>query len=144
MPVYQNLPGVVETCHEVGCYFSCLFHYRDLIGLPTSIDLLNSMWSDAFNKGILDSGYNIIDPNSLCQLMEIPLQYIDGHFPPSTPLDSTIYRILCLFRNSNGFHHFVQGNDKNSIFYDPITPYSLTAKAPETIVDSLRLYKIIG
>ena len=140
--VYQNLPGVVETCHEVGCYFSCLFHYRDLIGLPTSIDLLNSMWLNSFNKGLLDSEYNIVNPNGLCNLMGIPLQYIDGHFPPSTPLDPTQYRILCLYRSTNGFHHFVVGNDKDNITFDPIFPYSRTAKAPETIVDSLRLFTI--
>jgi predicted ThiF/HesA family dinucleotide-utilizing enzyme len=53
-----------------------------------------------------------------------------------------VYRILCLFRPTNGFHHFVVGVDKLNIEFDPIMPYSLTARAPETIVDSLRLFDI--
>ena len=140
--VYQNDPKSLPLLHEFGCLFSSIYHYNDIIGVPTTIDELNSLWTSSVQKGYINSNSDIVNYAGIIALMELPLVYLDKHFPPSTPLDPTQYRILCLYRSTNGFHHFVVGNDKDNITFDPIFPYSRTAKAPETIVDSLRLFTI--
>ena len=142
MPVYQNDPKAIDTLHEYGCLFSSIYYFKEKIGFPTSIDELNSLWTTSIQQGFIDSKYVIQSCVGVIGLMGLPLTYRDAHFPPSTPVDTSVYRILCLFRPSNGFHHFVVGIDKMNIEFDPIMPYSLTARAPETIVDSLRLFDI--
>lgn len=143
MAVYQTDSNIMSL-HSEGCYFTCIYHYRDIIGAPTSLDQLESFWRKSLALRYIDEDFNIISPNGICELMDIPLKYRDAHYPPTQPLEPMTYRILKLFRPSNKFSHFVVGLDRGNISFDPIRGGSLTAKDPMTYVESVRLYDIVG
>jgi hypothetical protein len=144
MPVYQNDPKAIDTLHEYGCLFCSLNFYREIIGQTNTIDDVNTFWNQSLQQGFIDSGFVIQSYSGIISIMGLPLQYIDGHFPPSTIIAPNVYSIMALHRPSNGFTHFCVGNRKENLIFDPIQPYSLTAHDPATFVDSLRLFTIIG
>ena len=142
--VYQNDPKAVESLREYGCLFCSLAYYMDILVQTYSIDDMNTWWGIALQNKFIDSNFVIQSYSGVISILELPLEYIEGYFPPSTPVGADVYSIMALHRPSNGFTHFCVGSTKENLIFDPIYPHSLTAGDPATFVDSLRLFKIIS
>lgn len=118
-----------------------------------TIEELNDIWLNAIKIGAISGDLNldgdfddigqleITKPDILCSLLEIPLKYIDRHFPPDSSEQNGRYCIAAWFNPNTNFTHFVVGDGKGKVFYDPIYGGSKTVR--EGYVKSLRLYERI-
>lgn len=141
--IYQTQSSILSFYHDA-CYFCSIYYYKDILGLPTSLSEAEGLWISAINKGIIDSNFEIVDPQGLIDLMELPLKYRDAHYPPTTPIDPNTYVIeewQHYINQDETFYHFMVGDGKGNIIYDPIEGGSQTHKFGH--VYSLRLFDIV-
>jgi len=153
--IYQTDPAMDPRIQHYGCYFMSLAFYREkYMGHTWGAKELNALWQDAIDEGAISGDLNhdgdfddaaqldIVHPNALCELLGLPLRYIDGHFKPDAPEASGKYSIAAWYNPNTKFTHFVVGSGTGIVLFDPIGGGSRTVR--EGHVESLRLYERTG
>jgi hypothetical protein len=109
-------------------------------------------WEEAVKGGIISGDLNgdgdrdddgescIMDPNGLCRLLDLPLRYLDKHFPVTEKIEENHYAIVPWFNPRTQFTHFVVGLSR-PVEYDPIRGGSVTVR--EGWPKGLRLYEVL-
>jgi hypothetical protein len=145
MIYYQNQENMPDDLHHYGCYFMSL--------LSKNFDKLTQqqvigLWNDAKAKDIIendpkDAHYlEINNPDALCSLLGLPYKYVDGHFDPGTTVPENTFVVEQWYNKANGFKHFMVGDGKGNVSYDPIMGGSITHKVG--VLYSLRFYTLVG
>ena len=147
---YQNDPKSLDEVHHFACYVDSLYNYKSIYqNIDTSIYELNNIWITAKEKNIIDNNpksptyLEIIKPQELVNLMNLPLKYIPGHFSPNAKIPSNVY-VICNFYNARTkFIHFGAYDPINKkVLFDPIYPKSITFT--EGVLNSFRFYEILS
>ena len=133
-----------------GCYFLCLAYYGMRKGHEYTVKGLLHTWEEAMKGGILSGDLNgdgdrdddgesvLLDPNGLCKLLDLPLKYLDGHFPITTKTEERHFVIAPWYNPRTKFKHFVVGL-RRPVEYDPIRGGSVTVR--EGWPHSLRIFE---
>ncbi len=137
--------------NKYGCYFMSLAYYGNKIGNRYTVDSLIKIWGKAVKLKIISGDLNndgdvddagesiILDPNGLCRLLDLPLRYLDKHFPVETPISPNQFVIAPWYNPRTKYIHFVVGTSR-PVEYDPIRGGSVTVR--EGWPQSLRIYEV--
>ena len=123
-----------------GCYFmSILFLANKYAKVPLSTVVIGKIFNDCVEMGyILNSkGYSAFIQNAegIFKHLGLDCKYTNNHEPPKRNCSKNEFEILCL-QNSKGKKHFVVGDGKGHIAYDPMGTSSIDYK-----LKSKRIFK---
>ena len=154
---YQNQSGSLDDVANFACMVDSLYNYKALLmNIDTSIQELNSIWTQAVSKDIIDNNkmdaqyLEVEDPQGLLDLMGLPLQYVDRHITDLTePIPPNTYVLNMYYRDSNKFKHFCSGGLDGVLLLDPIYSWDGTKNiGSQTVMHGVllerRFYTIVG
>lgn len=142
---YQTDKKHSYAIQKYGCLFKSIAYFSKK---DVSVEEQNSIWDILVRNGAITGDLNgdgdvddalesiILDHDAVSDALGSDIEYLDAHFPPSTPIPTNCVAIGCFKWKST---HFVVLDRKKNVVYDPI-PNSNTVKNGKLI--SLRLYKI--
>ena len=154
--IYQNDPIIIKKCpelHHYGCAFMSLAYYREhYLGYSWKADELIQLWNKARALNIISGDLNgdgdtddggeceIQDWTSLCNILELGLHNIPGHFSPKDPIIKGYYTICAWYNTITSFTHFVVGSTK-PVEYDPIRGGSRTVREGHPKITGARVFE---
>jgi hypothetical protein len=89
------------------------------------------LWGRNFYEGDIDMESTILDPQGLCVDLNAKLRFM-GKYPASYIPASDELQILVYHNERTGITHFVLGDNKGNVIYDPY-PNSKTVKEGKVI-----------
>ena len=122
--ILQTDKRLREEINDYGCYFmSILFLANKYTGLPLSINTIENIFERCVDKGYIknDEGYSafIISAEGIFKYLGLNCKYTNAHEPPKRNCSKNEIEILCL-KNCRGIKHFVVGDGKGHVAYDPM------------------------
>ena len=129
--IYQNTRGMTLEIREHGCYFMSLINLAIRYTQQTITPMeIVARFREFKNAGYIGTDSYIINPEMILKKMGFSAEYV-GKFPAGYNTKPNQAEIL-LFRNGE-IDHFVVGDGKGHVSYDPWAPHSQTATYGELI-----------
>jgi len=117
----------INTLSRWGCYFcSILAMDEKVTGIKFADKEVFTLWGKNFHEGDIDIESTILNPQGLCNDLKGKLTF-KGKFPANYICADNELEILLFHNDATGFDHFVLGDGKNKVIYDPY-PNSKTVK----------------
>jgi hypothetical protein len=142
---YQN-KSKNKQVYNYGCYVASLYNFKALYqNYDCTVDELNIIWEKGKKLGYIDNNpksktyLEIVNPQALVDMMELPLKFVSGHFKPDTIIPEKTFVIGQYYNKRTNFKHFLVIDPvTKKIIFDPIYPSSISAK--EGYLYSMRFY----
>ena len=129
----------ISPMAEWGCYFCSILRLdEDLTGQTWTAREVLKLWSKNCAEGDIDYEATVLDPQGLCDDLKAGLKFL-GKFGPDYLPRPCEREILLLEHPVSKYKHFVVGNGKGALAWDPY-PGSKTAREGRVI--GKRIYKI--
>jgi hypothetical protein len=140
--ICQNDVRLPERVHHFGCYYVALNErLTTLFDLPFTVDgLLDCLlWGEA--NGSIDDRVTMADPQAICDHVvgRGRVRYW-GKFPATRWCEDREFEILVFHRDGASFSHYVSGNGRGVVIYDPWFGGSLSVKKGRLV--GKRIYRI--
>jgi hypothetical protein len=128
---YQN-DEKINSVHRWGCYFCSILAMDELVSKVKFTDKeVMDLWGKNFKEGDIDIESTILDPQGLCNDLKAQLKFM-GKYPATYTPSSDELQILVYHNDITAITHFVLGDNKGSVLYDPY-PNSRTVKEGKVI-----------
>ena len=118
--IKQNDMRLRSPIRQYGCYFmSLLWHINRYTNTPLSVQRINSsIYHGAVQQGFMTSNCYVQDPTGFCQWLGWDAVYTGKHEKPDYICGPNEAEIL-LFKHDKAGDHFVAGDGKGNVTYDP-------------------------
>jgi len=118
--ILQTDDRLNESINVYGCYFmSLLYLANKLTGYKLSTTVIISLYNKFIDFRFMSTDCFIGDPDGIFKYLGLKTKYTDTHEPPQRNCAKNEIEILCL-KNCNGLTHFVVGDGKGHIAYNPM------------------------
>lgn len=127
--IHQKTKGLLPEINEYGCLFLCFAEVSAYIftNCKEDIEKLNSMWTEAKERGFIDKDNVIVEHNSVAnKIFNLNVMYDNIHHSPDEKVPDDVKYMFGYFEYKQG-HFVVIDRDKN-VTHDSIYGGSNTVR----------------
>lgn len=111
--------------------------------LPFTHDLVLSIFNYAQDKGFIDDEVTLVSPQDLCDyVVGTGKVRFYGRYMPTYETQDNELEILCWHKAGAVFNHFVSGNGKGIVLYDPYSAQG-SASVRDGEMIGKRIYRVL-
>jgi len=137
--ILQRDPRLNPTIRRYGCYLlSIFFLVNKYTNCEISTGMINEIFQILIDRGFMEEDAYIRDPAAIFDFMGLPVYYYDQHLPPNQDCKKDEIEIL-MFKKG-GWRHFVTGDGKGHVAYDP---WGVSRAVTEGRLISKRIFKLL-
>jgi hypothetical protein len=142
--IFQTDREFPYSINHQGCYYlSLMERLTTHFDLPFTHDILISIFNYAQDKDIIDDEVTLVSPQDLCDyVVGTGKVRFYGKYTPTYETQDNEMEILCWHKSGAVFNHFVSGNGKNIVIYDPYSSQGSDSVRNGLLIGK-RIYRIL-
>lgn len=142
--IYQNDPRLPAPIHFYGCYLLSLCErISNSFGLFFDERLVLNTLTKGQAEGWIDFQITLMQPQKICDYIAGSGKVLFmGKYPASYFSQDNEKEICCWHKEGASFNHFVSGNGRGVVVYDPWNEHGSDSVKNGTLI-SKRIYRIL-